>query len=71
MSMQYVQYVLLLLVLAVNSDQFKIYVVTHSYSSRLFLCALALLQYRLKLSVRRGPENSRRYMEMRRSAGLA
>ena len=46
MSTQYVQYVLLFLVLAVNSDQFQILwvmhsvSVTHSYSSRPFLCAL-------------------------------
>ena len=40
MSMQHVQYVLLLLVWFNNSDWFQIYVVTHSYSSRPFLCAL-------------------------------
>ena len=32
---------LLFVVLAVNSAWFQIYVVTRSYSSRLFLCALA------------------------------
>ena len=37
-----VQYVLLFLVLAVNSDWFQTYGVTLSYSSRLFLCALAI-----------------------------
>ena len=36
----HVQYVLLFLVLAVNSNQFQIYGVTHSYSSRTFLCTL-------------------------------
>ena len=35
-----VQYVLLFLVLVVNSNQFQIYGVTHSYSSCTFLCAL-------------------------------
>ena len=42
MSTQRVQGVLLFLVLAVNSALFQCYVVTHSYSSRLFLCALEL-----------------------------
>ena len=32
MSMQHAQYVLLFLVLAVNSDWFQIYGVTHSYA---------------------------------------
>ena len=41
MSMQHAQYVLLFLVLGVNSDQFQIYGVTRSYSSCPFLCALA------------------------------
>ena len=36
-----VQYVLLFLVLAVNLSSFEFCVVTRSYSSRLFLCALA------------------------------
>ena len=40
MSTQYV-----LIVLAVNSDQFQILWSTHSYSSRLFLCALAGMYY--------------------------
>ena len=34
------QYVLLILVLVVNSDRFKFYAVTHSYSSHPFLCTL-------------------------------
>lgn len=32
------------LALAVNSNQFQLYVVTRSYSSHLFLCALVLIQ---------------------------
>ena len=39
MSMQHAQYMLLLLVLVVNSG-FKFYGVTRSYASRLFLCTL-------------------------------
>ena len=39
--MQRAQGVLLFLVLAVNSAQFRVYIVTRSYSSRPFLCALA------------------------------
>ena len=34
------QYVLLFLVLMVNFNRFRILCSTHSYSSRLFLCAL-------------------------------
>ena len=43
-SMQHAQYMLLVLALAVNSNQFQLYVVTRSYSSHLFLCALVLIQ---------------------------
>ena len=39
MSMQHAQYMLLFLVLVVNSG-FKFYGVTRSYASRLFLCTL-------------------------------
>ena len=42
MSTQRAIGVLLFLALAVNSAQFRIYVVTCSYSSRPFLCALEL-----------------------------
>ena len=40
MSTQHVQYVLLFLVVAVNSDRFHIFGVTRFYSIRPFLCAL-------------------------------
>ena len=43
-SMQHAQYMLLFLAMAVNSNQFQLYVVTRSYSSHLFLCALVLVQ---------------------------
>ena len=42
--MQPAQCMLLFLVLAGNSTLFRFYVVTHSYSSRPFLCALATCQ---------------------------
>ena len=40
---QHAQYVLLFLVLAVNSTGFKFYRVARSYSNRPFLCALACI----------------------------
>ena len=43
MSMQHVQDVLLVLVLAINSDQFQIYRVALYYSSRPFLCTLGTI----------------------------
>ena len=43
MSTQHAHYVLLLLVLVVNSNQFKFYGDTHSYSSHPFLCALVTI----------------------------
>ena len=42
-SMQHAQYMLLVLALAVNSNQFQLYVVTSSYSSHLFLHLYVLL----------------------------
>ena len=43
MSMQHVQDVLLVLVLAINSDQFQIYRVALYYSSRPFLYTLGTI----------------------------
>ena len=52
--MQRVQGMLLFLVLAVNSAQFQIYIVTRSYSSRPFLCALVLCSNSTCLEWRNG-----------------